>query len=301
MGDKNNSNMVRIFIDSTKRTVNLRAPGSTLVADVQDTIEHRWGHAVCAQRLICGGRELDPTCTLDELGIRTKETLYLLERNYHNCATWCATGNCKDNNCRLGHTHTVANSPRYIEYNMQNNNNNNVPAAPTCSRPKREFALEIRCADGTTEQAMDEEDMELIECLSPKSPIPQVVQEMQIGDWEPENTFLPRVSSSPPSSSPDLKPKAWPTLSEIPASSMGWSGFTAQKREEKKQKVQFETTNGALLMNSAMPVDEALLDEQAESWESTEEARQQAYTAFLFARQSKRIPQQRQQTKLQPQ
>merc|ERR1711865_243653 len=159
MGDKNNSNMVRIFIDSTKRTVNLRAPGSTLVADVQDTIEHRWGHAVCAQRLICGGRELDPTCTLDELGIRTKETLYLLERNYHNCATWCATGNCKDNNCRLGHTHTVANSPRYIEYNMQ---------------------------------------------------------------------------------------------------------------------------------NSAMPVDEALLDEQAESWESTEEARQQAYTAFLFARQSKR-------------
>merc|ERR1712153_283839 len=74
-----------------------------------------------------------------------------------------------------------------------------------------------------------------------------------------------------------------------PASSMGWSGFTAQKREEKKQKVQFGTTNGALLMNSAMPVDEALLDKQAESWESTEEARQQAYTAFLFARQSKRI------------
>ena len=48
--------MVRIFIDSTKRTVNLRAPGSTLVADVQDTIEHRWGRAVCAQRLICSIR-----------------------------------------------------------------------------------------------------------------------------------------------------------------------------------------------------------------------------------------------------
>jgi len=292
MGKLPSTKMVRIYVASTKRTVNLRVAGHTLVSDLMLIIEQRIGHASCSQRLICGGRELDKCRTLDDLCVKTKETLYLFERNYHNCATWCATGNCKDNNCQLQHTHTVANSPRYVEYNVkmaQQSNNASPPVTSTAPRPQREFALEIRCPDG--EEELDMNELQLSPAaLSPMSPVPQVVQEMQSGDWEPENTFIPRHSSSPPSVSPELAPKAWPTLSEIPASSMGWSGFTVTKREEKKpEKVEFGTTASALLMKSAMPVNGGLLEKQAESWESTEEAREQAYSAFLFARQSKRL------------
>merc|ERR1712153_95113 len=135
MGSSEFTKMVRVLVESTKVTVNLRVAGTTLMSDLMDLIEHRTAVPVSAQRLICGGRELCKSRTLDELQVKTKETIHLLERPQDACMSWCATGTCKDNNCRLSHTHTVANSPRYVEHNYTVTCRRNISIASLALAP----------------------------------------------------------------------------------------------------------------------------------------------------------------------
>merc|ERR1711939_456099 len=91
-----------------------------LVSDIQLVIESRTGVPVDNQRVIFGGRELDPTKTLEELNVHPKEMVYLLPRLAHVCREWAATGFCsRGRRCYQKKTHTVEYSPRYVEHHAK--------------------------------------------------------------------------------------------------------------------------------------------------------------------------------------
>lgn len=236
-------------------------------------LERRTGLPLYDQRLIAGGRELNPEQTLDQLNVKTKETLYLFQRQDNICASWAATGNCKDRKCAHAGSHTVANSPRYVEYATQGGLPVSQPAeTPTHLKepqPSRKHALEIRCP-----RTHDLEQLVL-------SPVPAFVAEMRLGDWEPEATFAQRVR---PSQGAKACVKAWPELAQIP--SVSWD-FFSDTRKKDAGCLEFDVSAGALLMNSEMPLDSRTLKQQASSWESTEEAREEAYSAWVASQSQK--------------
>jgi len=266
--------MVRVWMAWTKQTVNFRIAATTLVRDIMELLERRTGLALYDQRLICGGRELNPESTLDQLNVKTKETLYLFQRQQNICASWAASGNCKDRRCAHTDSHTVANSPRYVQYSHAGSPHQGVlPELITAKDPQpiRKHALEIRCPRAH----------ELAEQLV-VSPVPALVAEMRLGDWEPEATFVQRVPRAHGT-------KAWPELAQIPSDS--WEFFSSERRAEKDAaSLEFDASSRALLMNTSnkMPLDSETLKQQASSWESTEEAREQAYSAWV-ASQSQRF------------
>ena len=139
------------------------------------------------------------------------------------------------------------------------------PATPPPTRPNRKHALEIRCPDSPSPEPLV------------ASPVPAIVVEMQRTDWEPAATFVP--SSSKPGGGRD-----WPTLGQI---GISWTCFT-EDRQGDKGRVEFASSTDVLMMNSEMPVNSDTLRKQASHWESTEEARQQAYSAWVSS-QSKRV------------
>jgi len=271
--------MVRVLVESTKVTVNLRVAGTTLMSDLMDLIEHRTAVPVSAQRLICGGRELCKSRTLDELQVKTKETIHLLERPHDACMSWCATGTCKDNNCRLSHTHTVANSPRYVEHNSQIGQC--APPQQTDPATKRKHALEIRCPIEATP-------------LNQNAP-----------------TLPPPVLAAAPAHSTGSPPakEPWPTLPQM-QTTIPWSGFSAQKHHKKEAKsmpkptarkdpwagthsnpstggVEQVWSTPALLLNSGMSASTQPKG-HVSSQRRADEAKQQAYSAWV-TRQSKRV------------
>jgi len=266
--------MVRVLVESTKVTVNLRVAGTTLISDLMDLIEHRTEVPASSQRLICGGRELCKNRTLDDLQVKTKETIHLLERQHDACTSWCATGTCKDNNCRLSHTHTVANSPRYVEHNSQIRAGLQGPQQ-TGAPPKRKHALEIRCPIEVAP-------------LNQNAPTPPVL------------TVAPAHSTCSP-----LPKEPWPTLPQT-QTTIPWSGFSPQEHHTKEAKtmpkpsarkdpwagthskpsaggVKEVWSTPALLLNSGMPP-----KEHVSRQDRADEARQQAYNAWV-TRQSKRV------------
>jgi len=276
--------MVRVLVESTKATVNLRVAGTTLMSDLMDLIEHRTAVPVSAQRLICGGRELCKSRTLDELQVKTKETIHLLERPHDACTSWCATGTCKDNNCRLSHTHTVANSPRYVEHTSQIGQFTR-PQQTADPPPKRKHALEIRCPIDAT-------------------PLNQNARTLP----PPVLAVAPAHSAVVSSGSPPAK-EPWPTLPQM-QTTIPWSGFSAQKHHKKEAKsmpkptatkdpwagthskpstgvVEQVWSTPALLLNSGMPTS-TQPKEHVSSQHRADEARQQAYSAWV-TRQSKRV------------
>merc|ERR1719478_1416315 len=109
--------MVRV--NDTKRglVIGMSLAADTLIAEIQSQIEIRLEVPVASQRLIFGGRELDPNKTLEELNIHIKEVLYLLPRQPHVCREWAATGACsRGRRCYQKATHTMEFSPRYVEH-----------------------------------------------------------------------------------------------------------------------------------------------------------------------------------------
>jgi len=108
-----------VRINDTQRNVLVGfsfAP-DTLIEHIQMEIELRLEVPVDSQRLIFGGKELDPTKTLEELNIATKEVLFLLRRQPHVCREWAATGACsRGRRCYQKVTHTMEFSPRYVEH-----------------------------------------------------------------------------------------------------------------------------------------------------------------------------------------
>eukprot|EP00658_Telonema_sp_P-2_P072867 TRINITY_DN6195_c0_g1_i13.p1 TRINITY_DN6195_c0_g1~~TRINITY_DN6195_c0_g1_i13.p1 ORF type:complete len:283 (-),score=52.18 TRINITY_DN6195_c0_g1_i13:167-1015(-) len=263
--------MVRVWIAASNSTASFRIAGSTCIGDIMELLQRRTGTAVPEQRLICGGRELAPERSLDELNIKTKETLYLLERDPGACIHWAATGTCSNNNCPLRHSHTMVNSPRYVEYMVKLAQNPQAAQAPVPNRrPNRKHALEIVCPHELAAAA----------CQGPASPVPTLVAEMERGDWEPEATFAQRQLHN-------RSGKTWPILAQI-EHSISWSCFTGDRQRTAASALDFGSTASALLMSSEMPVDSDTLKQQANSWEGTPEAREQAYIAWVTS-QSKKV------------
>merc|ERR1711998_538385 len=109
--------MVRINVTERDVVFGMQFGADALISDIQIAIEQRASVPVASQRLIFGGRELDPTKTLEELNIHPKEVLYLLPRLPHVCREWAATGACsRGRRCYQKATHTVEFSPRYVEH-----------------------------------------------------------------------------------------------------------------------------------------------------------------------------------------
>jgi len=241
-----------------------------------ELIESRTGLSYPYQRLICGGRELEPDKSLDELGVRTKETLYLLERSHRLCPSWAATGTCKDFCCPFRDSHTAANSPRYVEYMINRGEEVCVPCtAPKATAIPRKFALEIK-TPGQDDAATSE--------IPQISPVPPVVSEMLNYDWEPEATFAQRTVSTE-------SKQAWPILAPTPGG-ISWDSFTKSEASSvttPKDKIllDFNSSAEALLMNSDIPMNTKILQQQASSWEGTEEVRAAAYTAWVAGRAKK--------------
>jgi len=114
--------MVRINHTEKEVVFGMRFEAESLVSEIQDAVECRTGMRVEDQRLIFGGRELDPSKTLEELNVHPKEVLHLLPRLPYVCREWAATGSCsRGRRCYQKGTHTVGFSPRYVEHHAKQN------------------------------------------------------------------------------------------------------------------------------------------------------------------------------------
>jgi len=249
-----------------------------VVRDIMELIESRTGLYCANQRLICGGRELDSDKTLDELQVKTKETLYLLERSQYLCPSWAATGTCNDCNCPLRESHTAANSPRYVEYMVNKGSRPSLPRVTLEAPPApRRFALEIKSPGGQSAAASHTQDSEIPQI----SPVPTLVSEMFNCDWEPEATFAQKTVSTEKENR-----QSWPALAQTPGG-ISWESFTKCQVSLTTSRIEFNSSAEALLMNSDIPINTEILEQQASSWEDTEEVRAAAYSAWVADRAKK--------------
>jgi len=112
--------MVRIHNVERGEVFGLQFGPASLIKDIQEVVAQRTTIPIERQRLIFGGRELNPEKTLEELNVHPKEVLQLLPRHPHVCREWAATGSCsRGRRCFMKATHTVENSPRYVEHHAK--------------------------------------------------------------------------------------------------------------------------------------------------------------------------------------